>query len=75
MTLTMDPGSRNALVGKIVPQGQAYRAVRCDRRFSVGGGLFIVNDAFFGGKDGNHTKYARGDRAPCIRCPLRLEAQ
>lgn len=28
MTLSMDPDTRNAVVGKIVEQGQAYRAVR-----------------------------------------------
>lgn len=28
MTLSMDPDTRNAHVGKIVPHGQAYRAVR-----------------------------------------------
>lgn len=28
MTLSMEPGSRNAVVGKLVPHGQAYRAVR-----------------------------------------------
>lgn len=28
MTLSMDPGTRNALVGKLLLQGQAFRAVR-----------------------------------------------
>lgn len=28
MTLSMDPDSRNAVVGNIVEQGQAFRAVR-----------------------------------------------
>lgn len=28
MTLSMEPDSRDALVGKVVPHGQAYRAVR-----------------------------------------------
>lgn len=34
MTLSMDPDSRNAVVGNIVEQGQAFRAVR-DRQTDV----------------------------------------